>query len=136
MKDVLYIIDDHNMVRNGLKSWLEGHTNWKVVKDFEKGSDCLEFLNQLPVDNELFPEILIVDVQLVDESGFALVKEITKQFPQIKTVMYSMNDTAGLYCRQKIQELKHIFQKLQKKMNLLTVWKLYRLAELISKYSK
>lgn len=118
MKDVLYIIDDHNMVRNGLKSWLEGHTNWKVVKDFEKGSDCLDFLNQLPVDNELFPEILIVDVQLVDESGFALVKEISTKFPLIKTVMYSMYDTAGFVLQAKDSGAKAYISKIAKEDEL------------------
>lgn len=39
MKNVLYIIDDHNMVRNGLKSYLESHTEWKVIKDFDNSRD-------------------------------------------------------------------------------------------------
>ncbi len=34
MKNVVYIGDDHNMVRNGLKSWLENHSMWRVEKDF------------------------------------------------------------------------------------------------------
>ena len=36
MKNILYIVDDHNMVRNGLKAWLELHTDWRVPKDFGK----------------------------------------------------------------------------------------------------
>ena len=34
MKNIVYIVDDHNMVRNGLKAWLEQHTDWRVPKDF------------------------------------------------------------------------------------------------------
>ena len=80
MKNVLYIIDDHNMVRNGLKSYLESHTEWKVIKDFDNSRDCLSFLEKLPAEDEIFPEILIVDVQLMGENGFQLVREISKNF--------------------------------------------------------
>lgn len=118
MKNVLYIIDDHNMVRNGLKSWLEGHTCWKVEKDFESGNDCISFLKELSPDNEIFPEILIVDVQLVGESGFSVVKEISKAFPQIKTVMYSMFDTAGFVLQAKDSGAKAYISKIAKEDEL------------------
>ena len=36
MKNVLYIVDDHNMVRNGLKSWLEGLYSKISVKNREE----------------------------------------------------------------------------------------------------
>jgi len=74
MKNVLYIIDDHNMVRNGLKMWLEKYTDWKAPHDFSNGSDCMTFLNQLAPESPEFPEILIIDVQLIGETGLNLQK--------------------------------------------------------------
>lgn len=38
MKNILYIIDDHNIVRSGLKYWLENHTEWKAPKQFSSGT--------------------------------------------------------------------------------------------------
>jgi len=118
MKNILYIIDDHNMVRNGLKSWLEGHTDWKVAKDFENSASCLDFISQLTSDDPIFPEILIVDVQLVGESGFKLVKEINNKFPEIKTVMYSMFDTAGFVLQAKDSDAKAYISKIAKEEEL------------------
>ena len=101
MKNTLYLIDDHTMVRNGLKAWLESHTHWKILKDFSSGTDCLQSLNLLSKDSEMLPEIIIVDVQLSGESGFDFTKKITADFPQIKIVMYSMYDTAGFVLQAK-----------------------------------
>ena len=101
MTNTLYLIDDHTMVRNGLKAWLESHTQWKILKDFSSGTDCFQFLKSLPQNSELIPEIIIVDVQLADESGFDFAKKSAKDFPQIKIVMYSMYDTAGFVLQAK-----------------------------------
>lgn len=80
MKNTLYLIDDHTMVRNGLKAWLESHTQWKILKDFSNGTDCFQFLTSLSKDSEIIPEIIIVDVQLADESGFDLQKNPQNTF--------------------------------------------------------
>lgn len=101
MKNTLYLIDDHNMVRNGLKAWLESHTQWKILKDFDNGTDCFLYLQSLPENSELIPEIIIVDVQLSGETGFDFVKKIKEKFSQIKIVMYSMYDTAGFVLQAK-----------------------------------
>lgn len=118
MKDILYIIDDHNMVRNGLKSWLESHTEWKVLKDFSGSKECLEYLKKLSPSAIEYPEIIIIDVQLSGENGFTLVKEISENFPDIKTVMYSMYDTAGFVLQAKDSGAKGYISKVAKEEEL------------------
>lgn len=129
MKNVLYIIDDHNMVRNGLKSYLESHTDWKVIRDFEKSEECLSFLSNLNAENEFFPEILIVDVQLVEETGFKLVREVSQKYPQIKCVMYSMFDTAGFILQAKDSGAKGYISKIAKEEELVHCLKLVQNGE-------
>ena len=123
MKNILYIVDDHNMVRNGLKAWLEQHTDWRVPKDFADSKECLECLECLSrmdakLCEEVFPEIIIVDVQLIDETGFALVKQITEKYPQIKCVMYSMFDTTGFVLQAKDSGAKGYISKVAKEEEL------------------
>lgn len=112
MKNVLYIVDDHNMVRNGLKMWLEKYTEWKAPHDFSNGEDCLKFLEQLSPEHSDFPEIMIIDVQLIGETGFKLAKDINTKFPQIKIVMYSMYDTAGFVLQAKDSGAKAYVSKI------------------------
>ena len=123
MKNILYIVDDHNMVRNGLKAWLEQHTSWRVPKDFADAKECLECLECLnkmdaKLCEEVFPEIIIVDVQLIDETGFALVKKISEKYPEIKCVMYSMFDTTGFVLQAKDSGAKGYISKVAKEEEL------------------
>ena len=123
MKNILYIVDDHNMVRNGLKAWLEQHTDWRVPKDFASSKECLECLECLSkMDAKLrdtaFPEIIIVDVQLIGETGFSLVKKISESWPDIKCVMYSMFDTTGFVLQAKDSGAKGYISKVAKEEEL------------------
>ena len=121
MKNIVYIVDDHNMVRNGLKSWLEQHTQWRVPKDFASSKECLDCLKCLSktIKNEdLYPSIIIVDVQLINETGFSLVQQISKNYPEIKCVMYSMYDTTGFILQAKDSGAKGYISKVAKEEEL------------------
>ena len=121
MKNIVYIVDDHNMVRNGLKSWLENHTQWRVPKDFANSKeclDCLACLSKTIKNDNLLPSIIIVDVQLINETGFSLVQKITELYPSIKCVMYSMYDTAGFILQAKDSGAKGYISKIAKEEEL------------------
>ncbi len=123
MKNTLYIVDDHNMVRNGLKAWLENHSEWHVEKDFATSAECLKCLECLgglaETDDSPLPEIIIIDVQLINETGFDLVKKISEKWPQIKCVMYSMYDTTGFVLQAKDSGAKGYISKVAKEEELV-----------------
>lgn len=125
MKNTLYIIDDHNMVRIGLKTWLENHTQWRVAKDFASSNECLDFLDDLKSPNKadsgenIFPEIIIVDVQLINETGFSFVKKLSEKWSEIKCVMYSMYDTTGFVLQAKDSGAKGYISKVAKEEELV-----------------
>ncbi len=102
MKQKLFIIDDHSMLKEGLKAYLEENSQWIVSGTFSNSKECMEALKKIGSDSTDFPALLIVDIQLVDESGFDLVKKVRTQFPGLKIVMYSMYAPGVLFCRQKI----------------------------------
>ncbi|MCR4742443.1 MAG: response regulator transcription factor [Treponema sp.] len=98
MESKLFIVDDHSMLKNGLKNYLESNTKWKVTGTYSNGEECLSALEGLSEK----PQLIIVDIQLTDgESGFTLVKELKRLYPQIKIVMYSMYDTWGFILQAK-----------------------------------
>ena len=123
MKNTLYIVDDHNMVRNGLKAWLENHSEWHVEKDFATSAECLKCLECLggldETDDSPLPDIIIVDVQLINETGFDLVKKISAKWPDIKCVMYSMYDTTGFVLQAKDSGAKGYISKVAKEEELV-----------------
>lgn len=98
-QNTLYIVDDHSMLKNGLKNYLESNTKFTVTGAFAGGSECLDALKN---EKSELPEIIIVDIQLAEnESGFTLVKELKKLYPSIKIIMYSMYDTWGFILQAK-----------------------------------
>jgi len=101
MAQNLFIIDDHSMLKKGLSAYLEENTHWSVKGTFSTSKECLVALRTLGPKNPDFPLIAIVDIQLQEENGFNLVKQIKKEFPELKIVMYSMYDTWGFILQAK-----------------------------------
>lgn len=119
MENTLYIVDDHSIVRFGLKEWLETNSNWKVINSYSNSSDCLKQLKLLGKKSPLLPEIIIIDVQLLGETGFALCQEITKNFKNIKCIMYSMYNTSGYVLQATESGAKGYISKISSEENLL-----------------
>ena len=101
MKNELYIVDDHKMLLKGLKDYLEENTKWKCSNIFTDKDECLEKLKEIGPRSLNLPEVIIVDIQLAEGTGYSLVQEITKSFKTIKCVMYSMYDSAGYILQAK-----------------------------------
>ncbi|MBC7888349.1 MAG: response regulator transcription factor [Ferruginibacter sp.] len=86
----LAIVDDHQIVIDGLKSLLEGLENFSVVAECTAPLQMLELLKQRPVD------ILLTDVMMPVMSGAELAKEVRKKFPAIKILALSMSGQGEL----------------------------------------
>ena len=119
MRNELYIVDDHKMLLRGLKDYLEEHTNWKCPYIFTNKTECLEKLKEIGPKSLDLPEIIIVDIQLADETGYSLVQEITKHYKTIKCVMYSMYDSAGYILQAKNSGAKGYVSKVASEEELV-----------------
>ena len=91
----MIIVDDRAMMRNGLRSWLIENTTWKNIRL----ADSIESAKNLLAQE--VPEICIIDVQIGNEDGFALLDFITKNYKTVKSVMYSMFDTPAYVSQAK-----------------------------------
>ncbi len=79
------LVDDHQIVRDGIKALLEGQTHIEVVAEASTASEMLEKLTSQ------IPQIAIVDISLPGISGIELAKVISNDFPNIKVIMLSMH---------------------------------------------
>ena len=91
----IIIVDDHAMMRNGLRSWLIENTRWKNIRLADSIGTAKSLLS------EEQSEICIIDVQIGNDDGFALLDFISKQYKQIKCVMYSMFNTPAYVSQAK-----------------------------------
>jgi len=79
------IVDDHAVVRHGLKTALESH-GFQVVAEAASINQARAFIAQTN------PDALIVDINLPDGSGFDLVSWSRKISPTIAIVVLTLND--------------------------------------------
>jgi two-component system, NarL family, nitrate/nitrite response regulator NarL len=86
----LAIVDDHQIVIDGLHSLLKGHTQYEIVLESTKPETILEQLKKQPID------ILLTDVMMPVMTGVELAREVKKQFPAIKIITLSMNGEGSL----------------------------------------
>lgn len=93
MKKTLIVIDDHSIVRNGIKMWIESNSEWKVIAMTSDEDDTKSFFENCPSDK--LPEVAILDIQLKDKMSFELMNFLHTNYPSVKIVVYSMFDTSG-----------------------------------------
>ena len=82
----LAIIDDHEVIINGLRAMLSGHPDLQIIYSANSGADLLSLLKQ----NQ--PDVLLMDIQMPEMSGVELCKLVHKQYPQVKIIAFSSFD--------------------------------------------
>ncbi len=89
-KILLAIVDDHQIVIDGLKSLLQGYQQFEVVLECTQPLQIPDLLKQTAVD------ILLTDVMMPGINGAELSKIVHQQFPHIKILALSMSDQGDL----------------------------------------
>ncbi len=88
----MFLLDDHEVVRSGLRSLLEAAGDFAVVGE---AGTVDEALVRIPATH---PDVAILDVRLPDGSGIEVCREIRSRFPEIACVMLtSYADDEALY---------------------------------------
>ena len=87
MTDLL-IVDDHEIVRAGIKRLVENTPNLNIVADLGSGEEAYQFLQKNIVD------LIIMDVSMPGKGGIETTNQIKKRYPKIKILMLSMHDNA------------------------------------------
>lgn len=86
----LAIIDDHQVVINGLKSMLADDKDLQVEHTAQSSEELLQYLQST------VPDVLLMDMQMPGLSGVDLGKNILRQYPQIRIIAFSSFDDSSL----------------------------------------
>jgi DNA-binding NarL/FixJ family response regulator len=80
------IVDDHEVVRFGTAQLIGRQPGWTLVGE---AADCASAMR---VIRETSPELVIVDLRLPGGDGLELIKQIRASFPEVRTLVCSMQD--------------------------------------------
>jgi len=84
MTILVFIIDDHTLVRAGMRMILSGHDDIQVVGEADSGEIAM------PQIRRLKPHVVICDLHLPGVSGLEVTERIVKSLPAVKVVVVSV----------------------------------------------
>jgi two-component system response regulator DevR len=88
----VFLLDDHEIVRDGVRALLEGVDGMEVVGE---AGTAAEALARIPPTR---PDVAILDVQLPDGSGVAVCREVRSAHPEVQCLMLtSFSDDEALF---------------------------------------
>lgn len=87
MPDIrLLLVDDHEVVRTGLRMLLESQTELKIVGEASTGAEALELCDRL------LPDVVVMDLTLPDVSGIEVTRLIKQRLPQVNVVALTIHE--------------------------------------------
>lgn len=81
----IVIVDDHDMVRLGLKTYLMLEPTFNVVGEFSNGHECSQFIANTPADQH--PDLILMDLMMPVLDGIEATKVCIKHNPNLKIIM-------------------------------------------------
>lgn len=84
------LTDDHQIIIDGLKSLLKNSDEIVVAAEANNGREALRILELLSID------VVLMDIDMPVLNGIETLKEIRKQFRNVKVIILSMHNEAGM----------------------------------------
>jgi len=89
----IVLVDDHAMVRNGIRQLLESEDDFAVIGEAESGEEGFRAFFQLQ------PDVLILDLMLPGEGGLATLRRISNRDTNARVLILSMYDDPAILIR-------------------------------------
>jgi DNA-binding NarL/FixJ family response regulator len=84
------IVDDHAVVRRGVRALLQPSQNWEICGEAENGEDAIRLAQDLK------PKIIIMDLSMPVMNGLQATRAIRQSLPEIKVVLFSLHTSSEL----------------------------------------
>ncbi len=81
----IVLADDHQIVRQGLRTLLAGEPDMKIVGEADNGRKTLGLAEQMA------PDVIIMDISMPDLNGIDATRQILQKSPNIKIIALSMH---------------------------------------------
>lgn len=79
------LVDDHQIVRDGLRSLLTRELDIEIVGEAENGREAIELVRQHG------PDIVVMDIGMRELNGIEATKRLTAEYPGVRTIALSMH---------------------------------------------
>jgi DNA-binding NarL/FixJ family response regulator len=83
----ILLVDDHPVVRQGLRTLLEARSGWKVIGEASDGAEALEKAK------DLNPDVMVLDVTMPKMNGLEACRLLRRQAPQLEILFVTQHDS-------------------------------------------
>ena len=83
----ILLVDDHPIVRHGLKTILEGRIGWEVIGEAADGAEAVEKAGKLN------PDVMVLDVTMPNMNGLEACRLLRRQSPQLEILFVTQHDS-------------------------------------------
>ncbi|MCF6351654.1 MAG: response regulator transcription factor [Cyclobacteriaceae bacterium] len=80
----ILLVDDHRLIRDAIRSYMEDDDAYEIVGEASQGQEAIRTLEELEVD------VVLMDINMPIMGGIECTKEIKKRWPKIKVIALSM----------------------------------------------
>jgi two-component system, NarL family, response regulator NreC len=84
----VFLVDDHTIVRDGLRYLLEAQGGIKIVGEAANGRDAVKAVKKLQ------PDIVIMDILMADLNGIEATEQICRESPATRVIILSMQSSS------------------------------------------
>jgi DNA-binding NarL/FixJ family response regulator len=80
------IVDDHEVIRHGLRDLLERHDGWEVCAEAANGREAVELARRLR------PHVVVLDLAMPEMNGLEATRQIKKALPNTEVLIFSVHE--------------------------------------------
>jgi DNA-binding NarL/FixJ family response regulator len=86
----IIVVDDHGVVRRGVRALLETQPGWEVAAEGTTGREAVELVRQL------HPDVVVMDLSLPELNGLDATRQILKESPRTEVLVLTMHHSEQL----------------------------------------
>jgi DNA-binding NarL/FixJ family response regulator len=83
----ILIVDDHDVVREGVRSILKKRSDWEIAGEAASGMEALTQIEAVR------PDVVILDITMPRMSGLDVARKIAQVAPRTRVLMFTMHDS-------------------------------------------
>lgn len=85
----ILIVDDHEMIREGIRTLLSSRPHWRICGEAIDGLDALEKAKTLR------PDIVLMDISMPRMDGLTAIRILKREIPGARVIIVTQNDAGG-----------------------------------------